>query len=55
MMSAEKDIKLVCDGDNCNPTIFDGTGYFTVKEVRIAAKENGWVYKNLNDFCPDCK
>lgn len=54
-MSLVRDLKLVCDGENCTPAIYDGTGYRTVKELREEAKFYDWVHRNGKDFCPDCK
>lgn len=52
-MTWSKEVTLWCDDDDCEAWTRHGAS--TVEETREIAKEHGWVYRDGEDLCPECK
>jgi len=56
-MTYSKDIYLYCDGDSDDCEVNYGVQirFTTATKARKNAKQDGWVYLNGEDYCPECK
>lgn len=51
-MSYERFVTFLCDhGFDCPETI--ATGYTSLRDARIHAKAQGWIYRDGLDHCPN--
>jgi hypothetical protein len=59
MIQRMRVVRLVCDNEHgAGDEIFPGKDrdamYYTVAELRKAAKDAGWTRKSGNDYCDYC-
>lgn len=53
-MTYYKSVVLACDGEGCY-NMTDDHSFPTATRAREEAAKDGWVYRDGQDFCPDCK
>ena len=44
---------LFCDG--CQIWFQNDEDYISRREIRLAAKNEGWIHSKGKDYCPKCK
>jgi len=54
-MAYYKKVWLTCDGEDCNRAYGENTFLPTATRAREHAQEYGWVYRNGEDYCYECK
>lgn len=52
-MTYHREVWLMCDGEDC---VRDGPGGGrTAAEARKYARQQGWLCRGGEDYCPNCK
>jgi hypothetical protein len=53
-MAYAKTVDVMCDGEGCGAAVTIPCEH-RVEEVRKQARSEGWLCRDGQDYCPDCR